>query len=97
SGGQHRVRAGSSPVSPVATRLAAALARASGALANASGRHHGTMRVAIEKGATAPFFIAGAPHPAQQSGPVTASGKPMLNRLLTSVFGSRNDRSVKQL
>src|SRR5690606_21723369 len=43
-----------------------------------------------------PFSLpARRPGPGQV--PVTVSGTPMLNRLLTSVFGSRNDRLVKQL
>jgi preprotein translocase subunit SecA len=55
------------------------------------------MRVAIEKGATAPFFIAGLQPRARPAPRFQPSGTPMLNRLLTSVFGSRNDRFVKQL
>src|SRR5690606_15701053 len=71
--------------------------RAIPTLANAAGRHHGTMRVAIEKGATCALFHCRRAHPGPGPVPVTVSGTPMLNRLLTSVFGSRNDRFVKQL
>src|SRR5690606_37990991 len=43
-----------------------------GALANAPGRHHGTMRVAIEKGATRALFHCRPAFPAPP-GPVTGS------------------------
>src|SRR5690349_17278022 len=46
-----------------------------------------------QKGRPAPFFIAGAsaaPRP-------ISNGIPMLNRLLTRVFGSRNERLLGQL
>jgi len=55
------------------------------------------MRDAIEKGATAPFFIAGRPPGAPVRSQPQFSGTSMLNRLLTSIFGSRNERLLKQL
>src|SRR5690606_28712384 len=66
-------------------------------LAIAPGRHHGTMRVAIEKGASCALFHCRCARAGPGAAPVTVPGTPMLNRLLTSVFGSRNDRLLKQL
>src|SRR5678815_893192 len=56
------------------------------------------MRVANKKGALRPFFVAGGRSTPPGIPPFRPQpGIPMFNRVLTSVFGSRNDRLLRQL
>src|SRR5678816_1288704 len=56
------------------------------------------MRVANKKGALRPFFVAGGRSSPPGIPPFRSQpGIPMFNRVLTSVFGSRNDRLLRQL
>jgi preprotein translocase subunit SecA len=59
------------------------------------------MRIANKKGALRPFFVVGQAFDAEPLPRLPHSdlqpGIPMFNRVLTSVFGSRNDRLLRQL
>jgi preprotein translocase subunit SecA len=70
--------------------------RKAGPLVSKPLRPHGTMRVAKNRAPSALFYCRKRTRPASRL-PFTLPGTHMLNRLLTSVFGSRNDRLVKQL